>query len=86
MVTTRPWLLISMTTMRRLGGSVDADIVVIDGVTTGDRVVMGDGKLGEVVGGCCCCCCWGLVGIVVGCYGLQDSLLSARTFGSTAHM
>jgi hypothetical protein len=33
-----------MTTMRRLGRSVNADIVVIDidGVMTGDRVVMGD--------------------------------------------
>jgi hypothetical protein len=40
--------LISVTTMRRLGGSVNADIVVIDSVTTGDGVVMGDGKFGEV--------------------------------------
>jgi hypothetical protein len=51
MVTTRPWLLISVTTMRRLGGSVNADVVIINGVTTGDRVVMGDGKFREV--------CWG---------------------------
>jgi hypothetical protein len=98
MVTTRPWLLISMTTMRRLGGSVNADIVVIDGVTMGDGVVMGDGKFGEVCGGCRCCCC-GLVGIVVGgdvdksslvllrfCYGWQDLLSYVRTSGSIAHM
>jgi hypothetical protein len=37
-----------MTTMRRLGGSVNADIIVIDGITTGDGVVMGDGKFREV--------------------------------------
>jgi hypothetical protein len=48
MVMTRPWLLISVTTMRRLGRSVNADVVIINGVTTGDRVVMGDGKFGEV--------------------------------------
>jgi hypothetical protein len=40
-----------MTTMRRLGGSVNVDIVVIDCVTTGDGVIMGDGKFGEVSGG-----------------------------------
>jgi hypothetical protein len=40
-----------VTTMRRLGGSVNADVVVIDSVTTGDRVVMGDGKFREVDGG-----------------------------------
>jgi hypothetical protein len=40
-----------MTTMRRLGGSVNADIIVIDGVMTGDRVIMGDGKFGEVGSG-----------------------------------
>jgi hypothetical protein len=51
MVTTCPWLLISMTTIRRLGRSVNADIVIIDGVTTGDGVIMGDGKFGEVGGG-----------------------------------
>jgi hypothetical protein len=51
MVTTQPWLLIRVTTMRRLGGSVNADVVVIDSITMGDRVVMGDGKFGEVVGG-----------------------------------
>jgi hypothetical protein len=67
MVTTRPWLLIRVTTMRRLGRSVNADVVVINGVTTGDGVVMGDGKFGEVGGSCCCCCVdRGLVGIVVG--------------------
>jgi hypothetical protein len=55
---TQPWLLISVMTMRRLGGSVNADVIVIDGVTTGDGVVMGDGKLGEAgCYGCCCCCC-----------------------------
>jgi hypothetical protein len=36
-----------VTTMRRLGGSVNADIIVIDGVMTGDGVVMGDGKVGD---------------------------------------
>jgi hypothetical protein len=40
----------SITTMRRLGGSVNADIVVIDSVMMGDGVVMGDGKSGEVGG------------------------------------
>jgi hypothetical protein len=34
--------------MRRLGGSVNADVVVIDGITTGDGVIMGDGKFREV--------------------------------------
>jgi hypothetical protein len=34
--------------MRRLGRSVNADVVVIDGVMMGDGVVMGDGKFGEV--------------------------------------
>jgi hypothetical protein len=64
---TRPWLLISVTTMRRLGGSVNADVVVIDSVMMGDRVVMGNGKFGEVGGGCCCCCLdQGLVGTAVG--------------------
>jgi hypothetical protein len=79
MVMTRPWLLISVTTMRRLGGSVNADIVVIDGVTTGDGIVMGDGKLGEVGGcGCCCCCVmdWGLVGTAVGRDVDKSSLVS----------
>jgi hypothetical protein len=66
MVTTRPWLLIRVTTMRRLGGSVDADVVVIDGVMMGDRVIMGDGKFGEVCDGCGCCVDWGLVGTAVG--------------------
>jgi hypothetical protein len=79
MVTTRPWLLINMTTMRRLGRSVDADVIVIDGVMMGDGVVMGDGKFGEV-GGCCCCCCWdwGLVGTVVGGDVDKSSLVSLR--------
>jgi hypothetical protein len=80
---TRPWLLISVTTMRRLGRSVNADVVVIDGVTMGDGVVMGDGKLGEVGGYCCCCCCCcccclGLVGIVVGGDVDKSSLVSLR--------
>jgi hypothetical protein len=37
--------------MRRLGGSVNADVVVIDGVMMGDGVIMGDGKFREVGGG-----------------------------------
>jgi hypothetical protein len=80
MVTTRPWLLISVTTIRRLGGSVNADVIVIDGVTTGDGVVMGDGKFGEVDGCCCCCCCmgWGLVGTAVGRDVDKSSLVSLR--------
>jgi hypothetical protein len=45
--------LISVMTMRRLGGSVNADVVIIHSITTGDRVIMGDGKLGEV--DCCGC-------------------------------
>jgi hypothetical protein len=65
MVTTRPWLLISVTTMRRLGRSVNADVVVIDSVTMGDGVVMGDGEVGEG-SGCCCCYCCRLVGTAVG--------------------
>jgi hypothetical protein len=82
MVTTQPWLLIRVTTMRRLGGSVNADVVVIDGVTTGDGVVMGDGKFGEAGSGCCCCCCcccvavWGLVGTVIGGDVDKSSLVS----------
>jgi hypothetical protein len=76
MVTTRPWLLIRVTTMRRLGGSVDADVVIIDGVMMGDGVVMGDGKFGEVGG---CCCCWGWwVDIVVGGDVDKSSLVSLR--------
>jgi hypothetical protein len=39
-----------VTTMRRLGRSVNADVIVIDSIMMGDRVVMGDGKFGEVVG------------------------------------
>jgi hypothetical protein len=82
---TRPWLLISVTTMRRLGGSVNADVVVIDSITTGDGVVMGDGKLREVGGRCCCCCCcsccccivdWGLVRTAVGGDVDKSSLVS----------
>jgi hypothetical protein len=87
MVTTQPWLLISVTTMRRLGRSVNADVIVIDGVTMGDRVVMGNGKFGEVGGGCCCCCCCccccycsdrGLVGTVMGGDVDKSSLVSLR--------
>jgi hypothetical protein len=65
--------------MRRLGGSVNADIVVIDGVMTGDGVIMGNGKFREV-GGCCCCCClvWGLVDTVVGRDVDKSSLMSLR--------
>jgi hypothetical protein len=79
MVMTRPWLLISVMTMRRLGGSVNADVVVIDGVTTGDGVIMGDGKLGEA--GCCGGCCvmdWGLDGTAVGRDVDKSSLVSLR--------
>jgi hypothetical protein len=77
MVMTRPWLLISVTTMRRLGGSVNADIVVIDGVTTGDGVVMGDGKLREA--GCCGgWLTWGLDGTTVGGEVVKSSLVSLR--------
>jgi hypothetical protein len=43
--------LISVTTMRRLGRSVNADVIIIDGVTMGDGVVMGNGKFGEVGSG-----------------------------------
>jgi hypothetical protein len=79
MVTTQPWLLISMTTMRRLGGSVNADVVIINGVMIGDGVIMGDGKLGEVSGGCCYCCVdWGLVGTAVGGDVNKSSLISLR--------
>jgi hypothetical protein len=66
--------------MRRLGGSVNADVVIIDSVTTGEGVVMGDGKFGEV-GGCCSCCCvmdWGLVGTAVGGDVNKSSLVSLR--------
>jgi hypothetical protein len=38
-----------VTTMRRLDGSVNADVIIIDGVMMGDRVIMGNGKFGEVV-------------------------------------
>jgi hypothetical protein len=78
MVMTRPWLLISVTTMRRLGGSVNADVVVIDSITTGDGVIMGDGELREV--GCCCCCVldWGLDGTAVGSDVDKSSLVSLR--------
>jgi hypothetical protein len=37
-------------TMRRLDGSVDADIIIIDGIMMGDRVVMGNCKHGDVRG------------------------------------
>jgi hypothetical protein len=67
-----------MTTMRRLGGSVDADVVVIDGVMTGDGVVMGDGKFGEVAGGGCCCGDWEWAGTVVGGDVDKSSLVSLR--------
>jgi hypothetical protein len=81
MVMTRPWLLISVTTMRRLGGSVNADVIVIDSITMGDGVIMGDGKLREV-GGCSCCCCyvmdWGLDGTAVGGDVDKSSLISLR--------
>jgi hypothetical protein len=63
--------------MRRLGGSVDADVVIINGVMTGDRVVMGDGKFGEVCSGCCCVD-WGLVGTAVGGDIDKSSLMSLR--------
>jgi hypothetical protein len=72
-------LLISVTTIRRLGGSVNADVVVIDSVMMGDGVVMGDGKFGEVGGsGCCCCMDWGLVGTAVGGDVDKSSLVSLR--------
>jgi hypothetical protein len=61
--------------MRRLGGSVNADVVVIDGITTGDGVVMGDGKFGEVG---CGCVDWGLVGTAVGGDIYKSSLMSLR--------
>jgi hypothetical protein len=67
-----------MMTMRRLGGSVNADVVVIDGVMMGDRVVMGDGKFGEVSSCCCCCVDWGLVGTAVGGDIDKSSLVSLR--------
>jgi hypothetical protein len=50
MVMTRPWLLMSVTTMRRLGGSVNADVIIINGIMTGDGVVMGNGKFRVVDG------------------------------------
>jgi hypothetical protein len=50
MVTTRPWLLIRVTTIRRLGRSVNVDVVIIDSVMMGNGVVMGNSKFGEVVG------------------------------------
>jgi hypothetical protein len=40
-----------VTTMRRLGRSVNADVIVIDGVMMGDGVVMGNGKFREVDSG-----------------------------------
>jgi hypothetical protein len=77
MVMTRPWLLISVTTMRRLGRSVNADVIVIDSIMMGDGVVMGDGKFREV-GGCYCCVDWGLVGTTVGRDVDKSSLVSLR--------
>jgi hypothetical protein len=67
-------------TMRRLGGSVNADVVVIDGITTGDGVVMGDGKFREVGSCCCCWCCidWGLAGTAVGGDVNKSSLVLLR--------
>jgi hypothetical protein len=65
-------------TMRRLGGSVNADVIIIDGVTTGDGVIMGDGKFGEVSGCCCCCVDWGLARTAVGGDVDKSSLVSLR--------
>jgi hypothetical protein len=76
MVTTQPWLLMRVTTIRRLGRSVNADVVVIDGVMTGDRVVMGDGKFGEV--GCGWDVVNGLDWISVGGDVARFSLVSLR--------
>jgi hypothetical protein len=65
-----------VTTMRRLGRSVNADVIVIDGIMTGDGVVMGDGKFGEVGGG------WdidrGLGWTTVGGDVIRSSLVSLR--------
>jgi hypothetical protein len=73
MVMTQPWLLISVTTMRRLGGSVNADIIIINGVTMGDRVIMGNGKFREVGGG------WDVLGwTTVGGDVAKFSLISLR--------
>jgi hypothetical protein len=73
--------LINVMTMRRLGRSVNADVVVIDSVMTGDGAVIGDGKLREA-GYCCGCCCWavdwGLDGIAVGRDIDKSSLVSLR--------
>jgi hypothetical protein len=64
--------------MRRLGRSVNTDVVIIDGVMTGDGVVMGDGKFGEV--GCCYggVVTWGLSGTAVGGDVDKSSLVSLR--------
>jgi hypothetical protein len=73
----------SVTAMSRLGRSVNADIVVIDGVTMGDGVVMGDGKFWEV-GPCCSGCCvdwgldWGLIRTAMGGDVDKSSLISLR--------
>jgi hypothetical protein len=68
--------------MRRLGGSVNTDVIVIDSVMMGDRVVMGDGKFGEVSRHCCCCCCCcsgrGLDQTAVGGDVNKSSLVSLR--------
>jgi hypothetical protein len=36
--------------MRRLGGSVNADVIIIDSIMMGDRVIMGDCKCGDIGG------------------------------------
>jgi hypothetical protein len=38
-------------TMRRLGRSVNADVIIINGITTGNRVIMGDCKFRDCRGG-----------------------------------
>jgi hypothetical protein len=62
--------------MRRLGRSVNADIVIINGITMGDGVIMGDGKFREV------CCSWdvndALDWIAVGGDMARFSLVSLR--------
>jgi hypothetical protein len=64
--------------MRRLGGSVNADVIIIDGVMMGDGVVMGNGKLGEVGCGCGCGLDWGLDGTAMGGDVDKSSLVSLR--------
>jgi hypothetical protein len=62
--------------MSRLGGSVDTDIIIIDGVMMGDRVIMGDCKFrGFGVG----CDVGGWLGrIVVGGDMVKSNLISLR--------